>query len=65
MTTTAVIDTFFVSAGCPLTKVSTVIWKSEYVIQEIASRDQEDQQQLYGEDLEEMNGMYVNFFPFK
>ena len=33
--------------------------------QEIASCDQKDQQQLCGEDLEEMNGMYVNFFPFK
>ena len=35
---------------------------------EIASYDQEDEQQLYREDLtqglEEMNGMYVNFLPF-
>ena len=31
---------------------------------EIASYDQ-DQQQLYREDLEEMTGMYVNFLPFK
>ena len=33
--------------------------------QEIASCDQNHQEQLSGEVLEEMNGMYVNFLPFK
>ena len=33
--------------------------------QEIASYDEDYQEQLHSQDLEQMNGMYVNFLPFK
>ena len=33
--------------------------------QETASCDEDYQEQLHSQDLEQMNGMYVNLWPFK
>ena len=65
MTTTLVIDTFFCIWRVSTHEALHCNLNMSTFFQEIAPCDEDYQEQLHSQDLEQMNGMYVNLWPFK